>query len=74
METVVRDLAALESLSANTELLRLYTYWADKRNSREFPSRREIDPIEFKFALSRVSLIDVTEDQDDFTTAWFRRH
>jgi hypothetical protein len=34
-------------------------YWAGKRGGRAFPARRDIDPLEFRFALGQVSLIDV---------------
>ena len=40
-------------------LRRFHDYWAEKRGSRRFPSRADIDPIEFSFALGHVSLIDV---------------
>jgi hypothetical protein len=40
-------------------LLRLYDYWAARRRGRSFPSRQDIDPVEFRFALGNVTLIDV---------------
>lgn len=40
-------------------LVRLYDYWASRRRGGSFPSRRDIDPVEFKFALGNVTLIDV---------------
>lgn len=43
-------------------LLRLYDYWAERRRGRRFPSRQDIDPVEFKFALGNVTLIDVLYD------------
>lgn len=43
-------------------LRRLYAYWDDKRGTREFPGRSDIDPIEMKFALGNISLIDVFHD------------
>src|SRR5690349_20491294 len=60
MEMVVADLADLEEVTTTADVLRLYRYWEEKRGLRNFPSRNDIDPIEFKFALSKVSLIDVT--------------
>lgn len=39
--------------------LRLYDYWASRKRGRSFPSRQDIDPVEFKFALGNVTLIDV---------------
>ncbi len=43
-------------------LLRLYDYWAERRRGRRFPSRRDIDPVELRFALGNVTLIDVFYD------------
>jgi hypothetical protein len=43
-------------------LLRLYDYWAERRRGRSFPSRQDIDPLEFKFARGNVTLIDVLYD------------
>jgi hypothetical protein len=40
-------------------LKRLYIYWTDRRGTKRFPSRRDIDPLDFGFAVGRVSLIDV---------------
>jgi hypothetical protein len=40
-------------------LRRLYAYWDDKRGDREFPGRPDIDPIEMRFALGNVSLVEV---------------
>jgi hypothetical protein len=43
-------------------LMRLYDYWAERRRGRSFPSRQDIDPVEFKFALGNVTLIDVLHE------------
>jgi hypothetical protein len=43
-------------------LQQLYDYWQDKRAGRAFPARRDLDPLEFKFALGNVVLIDVTHN------------
>lgn len=40
-------------------LRRLYAYWDDKRGAREFPGRADIDPLEMRFALGNISLVDV---------------
>jgi hypothetical protein len=40
-------------------LRRLYAYWDHKRGAREFPGRADIDPLEMRFALGNISLIDV---------------
>jgi len=41
-------------------LQRLYRYWSDKRGTRRFPARRDIDPLEFIYILGWVTLVDVT--------------
>jgi hypothetical protein len=43
-------------------LRRLYAYWDDKRGDREFPGRSDIDPLDMRFALGNISLIDVLYD------------
>jgi hypothetical protein len=40
-------------------LRRLYEYWAAKRGGREFPSRADLDPVEFPWLLGNVLLVDV---------------
>ncbi len=40
-------------------LRRLYRYWDGKRGERGFPARRDIDPVEFSYALGQVMLLDV---------------
>jgi hypothetical protein len=62
----ITDIAALDSVTTEHALKRLYRYWADRRSAREFPSRADIDPVEFGYALGRVSLIDVLEDPRRF--------
>jgi len=49
-------------LSAITDdaLRRLYQYWNEKRGSRRFPARRDIDPLDFAYVLGWVTLVDVT--------------
>jgi hypothetical protein len=43
-------------------LRRLFVYWLDKRGERLFPTRTEIDPIEFPFVLGYVTLVDVERE------------
>jgi hypothetical protein len=45
----------------HARLRRLYECWLDKRDGRRFPSRADFDPIELRFILGNVSLIDVIE-------------
>ena len=44
------------------DLRRLYDYWDSRRAGRPYPARRDLDPIEFGFALGNVTLIDVLYD------------
>ena len=46
---------------ASEDVQRLYAYWRARRGRKRFPARQDIDPIDFKFALGRVSLIDVLD-------------
>src|SRR6266851_7668587 len=41
------------------DLQRLYAYWEGLRRGREFPARRDIDPLDFRYALGHVMLLDV---------------
>jgi hypothetical protein len=43
-------------------LQRLYSYWQERRGARAIPARRDVDPVDFSYALGHVSLIDVTHD------------
>lgn len=40
-------------------LLQLYAYWDDKRRHRRFPAREDIDPLDLKFILGNLILIDI---------------
>ena len=40
-------------------LRQLYAYWDARRAGREFPARRDIDPLDFRSALGHVMLLDV---------------
>jgi hypothetical protein len=43
-------------------LRRLYAYWDERRGTREFPGRPDIDPIGMRFALGNISLVDVLHE------------
>src|SRR5262245_31952013 len=43
----------------DARLRRLYEYWLEKKGPRRFPSRRDIDPIDFSYVLGHVILLDV---------------
>ena len=40
-------------------LARLYAYWLDRKGSRRFPARRDLDPIDLRYILGHLLLIDV---------------
>lgn len=40
-------------------LRRLYAYWDGLRRGREFPARRDVDPLDFPYVLGHVVLLDV---------------
>ena len=43
-------------------LQRLYRAWEEKRAGRDFPARRDFDPLDLKYVLGNLSLIDVRYD------------
>ena len=71
------DRGAEEAMECDLEdietpyLRRLFAYWQDKRRGKAFPSRRDLDPREFAFALGHVLLIDVLDNPQRFR---FRLH
>jgi hypothetical protein len=46
----------------DARLRRLYEYWLAKKGQRRFPSRRDIDPVDFPYVLGHVILFDVMRD------------
>jgi len=50
-----------DKISSST-LIELRDYWLEKRQSRMFPARADIDPVEFPKLLSQIALVDVTYD------------
>ncbi len=45
-----------------TKLRLLHSYWSKKKQNNAFPARKDIDPIDFHYALGDVSLIDVEQN------------
>ena len=45
-----------------TKLKLLHSYWRTKKNTNAFPSREDIDPLDFSYVLGDVSLIDVLQN------------
>ena len=43
-------------------LLRFYRYWVERKGTRRFPSRSDIDPQDFHYLLGNVMLLDVLGD------------
>jgi hypothetical protein len=48
------------------ELRRLYDYWQARRRGRRYPARLDIDPVDIKYALGNVSLVEVAGDPPRF--------
>jgi len=48
----------LSALIHDPELHRLFDYWRERRRGRLMPSRRDIDPLEIAWALSRIFIVD----------------
>jgi len=44
------------------QLQQLYDFWERKRAGRPWPKRSEIDPLELKFALGNIDLVEITYD------------
>lgn len=44
------------------KLQRLYDYWSEKRGERAMPSRADLDPIDIRFAIGDVILVDVLDE------------
>lgn len=47
----------------------IYTYWSSKREGREFPSRRDLDPADMVAHLDEIALLDI---EDDISRSRFR--
>ncbi len=41
------------------DIQRLLAYWREKCGARDFPGRSEIDPIDLRFMLERIGLVEV---------------
>src|SRR5438105_96090 len=55
----------------DTRLRRLYEFWLQRKGGRRFPSRRDIDPVEIRYVLGWVMLIDAMRDPVQFRTSRF---
>lgn len=54
-DTVLQDVR-------HPSLRRLYDYWQHSRGQRRFPARRDIDPLDLRYAMGNILLIDVLYD------------
>src|SRR5258708_17325257 len=43
-------------------LAQLYRYWLTRRGSRRYPSRHDIDPVDLRYVLGHLMLLDVLRD------------
>jgi hypothetical protein len=57
-----RQSADVSSEIRDERLLRFYLYWLEHKGARRFPSRRDIDPLDFDYLLGNVMLVDVLSD------------
>jgi len=44
-------------------LRRLFAYWDEKRAGREMPARADVDPIDLRFILGQLILVDVLPEK-----------
>lgn len=44
------------------QLRQLYDYWERKRAGRRWPRRSDIDPVEMRFALGNIDLVEISYD------------
>lgn len=44
------------------QLRQLYDFWERKRAGRRWPKRSDVDPLEMKFALGNIDLVEITYD------------
>ena len=71
MARVPLVMAALLDKIETPCLRQLYAYWDERRQGREFPARSDLDPLDFRYALGHVLLLDVLADPLRFR---FRLH
>jgi hypothetical protein len=44
------------------KLQQLYDYWEGKRGGRRWPKRSAVDPVEMRFALGNIDLVEISYD------------
>jgi hypothetical protein len=50
----------------DSRLLQLYWYWQERKGTRRHPSRRDIDPLDIRYVLGHVMMIDVLDSVPRF--------
>jgi hypothetical protein len=50
---------AARSVIREPKLLRLYDYWMERRGTRRYPARADLDPLDMKFLLGELLVLDV---------------
>jgi hypothetical protein len=66
--------APLPDLAARIQeprLGRLYAYWLERKGTRRYPARRDLDPVDLRYVLGHLMLLDVLHDPLRFR---FRLH
>ena len=51
--------ASLDGVIKRNELRRLLDYWRSKMKAGKIPARRDLDPLEFRYVLGHVVIVDV---------------
>jgi hypothetical protein len=60
--------SSLQSLErCGPKAVALYQYWNARRGIRSMPTRADIDPLEMRQWLPRLTLVDVSPDSEHFT-------
>lgn len=57
-----RNGSSIATLVSDPDLRRLFEYWRAQRRGRLMPARKDIDPLEISWALSRIFLLDYDPD------------
>lgn len=47
---------------SDPNLRRLYGYWLERKASRRYPARRDIDPVDLRYILGHMMLVDVLRE------------
>jgi hypothetical protein len=66
--------APLPDLAAqlrDPRLGRLYAYWLERKRGRRYPARRDLDPVDLRYILGHLMLLDVLREPLRFR---FRLH